>query len=411
MLKTAGITFGSKLSGALLSFGLIVLVSRLLGADARGICGLYLTIIAVTTAVGDIAGGAASPFLLNKYAAIVILKGQMAWGFFAAAAITLFYFSFFRLTISEILLLTLAGWLYTTWSVLQQLLIGLKKFAAFNISAVMLPGISLLGFMLLFTLGFKTPLAYLASLSSGCLFMIIFAGVVLGKELQQRGTGKIFRKEVFRQGLLNQLSHLASLLNSRLIYFILPATALGLWANTLTLSEAFFLIPGSFGQVAYGLMATKTDKNARLQFFRKALIANILIGLPGLLVLWCMPDSFWQFVFGRTFAGISDLLKMVVPGIGIYSLYLLTTYWQSASGQFRYNLWALLAGLAVNIIASLVLYFSGHYSLFSGIWALVSGWVVATFAGLRLIYLSDKEVFRTIFQFSPKSADLGASGR
>lgn len=399
MLKTAGITFGSRLLGAALSFILIVWISRWLGAEARGVCGLYLVIIAIITAISDIAGGAATPYLLNKYPVSVIFKGQMVWALVPSFVVPLFFLVFYNLTLAEAFMLVAAGWLNSTWSVLQQVLIGLKRFLLFNLFTIAFPGLSLGFFSLFYFAGAGSPLSYLYAICASWFGIIIVICMGLrnesGKNTGEKAT--IFQKEVFRQGFMNQLSHLASLLNSRLVFFILPAATLGLWANTLTICEAFFLIPGSFGQVAYGLMASNGNYENKIGVFRKAWLANLAVSVPGLLVMALLPDSFWVIIFGKGFSGITALLRHILPGIGMYSLYLITTYWQSASGGFRFNLYSLLAGLWANICFSAFFLLQHSYSLYTGISALLFGWIIASLACMRVLYLRDRKAFNTLF--------------
>lgn len=400
MLKTAGITFGSRLLGAVLSFALVVWISRGLGSEARGVCGFYLVIIALITAVSDIAGGAAIPFLLSKYPGPVLLRGQMAWALIPSLIIPVAFIFFYQITIPEALLLMVAGWLNSTWSVLQQLLIGRKKFHFFNLFTICFPALSIAFFAVLFFLGKREPVSYLISMCASWLVILIIILFFLKLSLLSRGPEKVtvFQREVFKNGLLNQLSHLVSLVNSKLIFFILPAATLGLWANTLTLCEAFLLIPGSFGQVAYGMMASQGDQTAKVKIFRKAWFANLAIAVPAILVMGLLPDAFWTFIFGSDFSGITLLLVKALPGLGIYSFYLLISYLQSASGGFRFNLYCLLLGLGANICLTAILMTTGNYSVTAGIFALVFAWVVASVSGIGLLFRHNRDAFKALYK-------------
>jgi len=400
MVKTAGFTFGSRLFGAILSFCLIVIVSRWLGAEERGVCGLYLVIITIITAVSDIAAGAAAPYLLNLYPPSRLLKGQMAWAFFPAVIVPLVFVFLSGLSFSEYLLLFLAGWLNSTWSVLQQLLLGTRKFLAFNLMTILIPALSMAGFILFYQSGFQSAIFYLSAILSSFFIACLAGFFLLNTELKtsrndQRQQGS---RTIFHLGLQNQLAHLASLLNSRLVYFVLPAASLGLWSNTLSIAEAFFLIPGSLGQVAYGLVAANTNKEDGKLIFQKAWWANLAVLFPCLVIAWFLPENFWQGVFGSDFSGISVVIRLVIPGIGLYCLYLLVSYRQSSSGNFQYNFYALLAGLSINLAATGIMLFTGSYSLTGGIIALVSGWGIAAIASLIILQKTDNHSFKSFLQ-------------
>jgi len=400
MVKTAGFTFGSRLFGAILSFGLIVIVSRWLGAGERGICGLYLVIITTITAISDIAAGATAPYLLNFYPASRLLKGQMIWSFFPAAIVPLVFVFLSGLSFTEYLLLFFAGWLNSTWSIFQQLLLGTRKFLAFNLMTIIIPALSMAGFILFYQLGFQSAIFYLSAILTSYLIACLSGFFLLNPELKSRVNEQKEQgsRTIFHLGFQNQLAHLASLLNSRLIYLVLPAASLGLWSNTLTIGEAFFLIPGSLGQVSYGLVAAKSKKEEGGAVFQKAWWANLAVIIPCLAIAWLLPESFWQWVFGSDFSGISAIIKLVIPGIGLYSLYLLVSYRQSASGNFQYNFYALLAGLTINLLATGVMLLTGSYSLTGGIIALISGWGIAAMASLFILQKTDFHSFRSFFR-------------
>lgn len=400
MVKTAGFTFGSRLLGAILSFSLIIIVSRWLGSEERGICGLYLVIITTITAISDIAAGATAPYLLNLYPASRLLKGQMAWAFFPALIVPLVFVFLSGLSFTEYLLLFLAGWLNSTWSILQQLLLGTRKFLAINLMTIIIPALSMAGFILFYKWGFQSAIFYLSAILSAFFIACLAGFFLLNPELKSHGNEQKEqgRRHIFQLGFQNQLAHLASLLNSRLVYLMLPAASLGLWSNTLTIGEAFFLIPGSLGQVAYGLVASKTNKEEGRAVFQKAWWANLAVLFPCMGFAWFLPESFWQWVFGADFSGISALLKLGIPGIGLYCLYLLVSYRQSASGNFQYNFYALLAGLTINLSATAVMLLNGSYSLTGGILALVSGWGIAAMASLIILLKTDYHSFRSFFR-------------
>ncbi len=417
MVKTAGFTFGSRLLSAILSFGLVVLVSRWLGPEIRGICGLYLVIIAIITAIGDMAGGSATPYLLQHYRPATLLKGQLLWSVFPGLLVPLVFVCISGISVTECIMLGLAGWLSCTWSVQQQLLLGLKKFAAFNVMTFIVPATTISGFVFLYFLGFRSSMSYLYAILISY-FTVCAMGLVLLKE-PLKSTGKNRQDEDsrlrFKKAIQNQSGHLASLLNSRLIFLLLPAGTLGLWSNALSLGEAIFLIPGSLGQVSYGWVAASARSEKGELVFQKAWWANLAVMVPCLFVTYLMPDVFWKWLFGQEFAGISNLLRLIIPGIGLYSLYLLISYCQSAYGNFLTNFYTLAVGMAVNLLVTGTLWISGNYTLKGGMVALVAGWGIAAMSNLIALRYTNYRVFRSFFRLPglPKwqsKDDLGPTG-
>ncbi|HSK14043.1 MAG TPA: hypothetical protein VK907_12570, partial [Phnomibacter sp.] len=383
----AGFTFLSRAVSALLYFGLIVVVSRWLGPAERGICGLYLVIIALVAGISDIAGGATSAWLLNRHHPVRLMKGQMLWAVFPSVLVPFCFYLFSPLQAKEALLLCLASWVHSSWTMQQHLLLGLKKFVRFNFMVLAVPALACFSFWLLWHLGHHSRKSYLLALFISWALAFGVGAVLLARDrvVMPSGGEKGTRREVFHYGLLNQLAHVAGLLHGRLIFFLMPATGLGLLSNALTLGEAMLLVPGSIGQVFYSLSSREHDVGKKDQFFRKAWWGNILLMGIACLGMLLLPDGFWTFLFGPQFGGMKAYIMILLPGLGIYSIYLIISYRMSADGRFHYNLKALMIGLAVNILLSFFFLIGGNYSVEKGMLALSAGWVMATIGALYFL--------------------------
>jgi O-antigen/teichoic acid export membrane protein len=395
MFKTAGFTFGSRLFSAVISFAMIVAISRLLGPEDRGLCALYLVIIALIAGISDIAGGAASAFLLNNYTVKQLQRVQMVWTILPAVCVPFIFYSVQSISIQEAILLVLAGWVHCSWNMQQYLLLGLHKFTRINLANVLVPALSIFLFLVFYYSGWQHRIAYLASISiawcTAFLSGFIFLKIIDSASNYEPRPFSI--KGIFHVGFSNQIAHLTSTINSRLVFFIMPAASLGLWSNSLTLAEAMFLIPGSLGQVLYALEVKNNGKMGTSSHFRTAWWGNLVISSIGLLVLFLLPDSFWVFLFGESFAGIRPLIVFLLPGIFFYSLYLLFSYRQSASGYFIQNFKALSAGLIVNLSYSGLHYYQGDYSVQTAGYGLVLSWI---FSAVVAFYLFKKTLPKEI---------------
>jgi O-antigen/teichoic acid export membrane protein len=387
------------LLSALLYFFLIILVSRWLGPSERGVCGLFLLIIAIIAGISDIAGGAATAFLLKNHEPWQLQKWQMIWSIVPSLIVPFIFFLFSAISLTELILLAIAGWLNSSWNMQQQLLLGMHFFIRFNVMNFIAPALSLFLFFGLWQLNMRNHIAYLLALGLAWLFVFAVSMPFLIKKMntREKSTNTKSIGTAFKGGLLNQFSHLVSLLNGRMVFFILPATMLGIWSNTLTIAEALFMIPGSIGQVMYSLVASKKGDETDEKQFKIGWWANLILSGLALLTIFLIPDTFWKMLFGKDFSGLKNVLNTLLPGIGLYSIYLITSYRQSASGYFLKNLISVSIGLIINALVTFFYIFSGNYTLFSGIIALSAGWIATAISSLFMLGSSFPIALNAVF--------------
>lgn len=407
MLKSAGFTFIAKLMVALLNFAAIVMLSRYLGPADRGICSWYLVIISVCLVFSETIAGPTAGFLLLRYPGKWIRFASYAWAVITSVVITGLFFAFQRISINEWVLLIILCWLNAGNSIHLHLLLANQQFKLFNSLAVFTSATLVICLLLFFSSGFLSKMGYLYSLllSWGLSFLIgmILLSKPYGSKVEKLSL-RFFIKDGFRYGITNQASHLTGLLNNRLIFFVLPANMLGVYSNALALAEATMMIPGSMGQVLYA--AVLNEKNAgnskRLAVLSWWLTFLFLAGL--FLLVLVLPDTLYQAVFGKSFIGVKAYLVFLSGAIVFYGCYLVFSYWQSANGRFIYNFYAMLGGLLVNTLVSLIVYFNGLYHITSGILALAAGFI--TIFMISLVQFSKhKEGLKKLFRL-PGQADF-----
>jgi O-antigen/teichoic acid export membrane protein len=398
MLKVAGFTFFSRAVSAIITFAIVIAISRNLGAAERGVCSLYLLIVTLSAVVSDIAGGSTTAFLLKKIKPLFLHRLQLAWSILPSIVVPFLFFAFKAISIFEFLFLIVGCWIQSAFQIQQHLFLGLQKFVIFNVFQILAPAFTLLVFLLL--VGFYPNRFSYLSANIISWFSMFFIGywLVLFRYRNLNDHQKINGvqvREIFLTGGTNQLGHTVSLLNGRLLFFILPAIQLGVWSNTLNLAEGVFLIAGSLGQVIYSLFSAKEFRAAENEsLFRKAFFVNIVLTFGCALLLVLLPDTLWTAIFGNGFSGIQNMLKFLFPGLIAQGIYLLASYRLSAQGLFSKNLYALLWGAGVNIISTLYLWYSGKYSLESGAICLTMSWIASAVVSIIFLKIYIPGVFK-----------------
>jgi O-antigen/teichoic acid export membrane protein len=393
--KTASITLLTKVSSAVITFVVMVLLSRWLGPEQRGICSFYLVIITAILIISDFAGGSATAFLLNRYPPGSIFKSHIVWSVLPACLIPLWFWVRGGIDGIECLGLLLAGWLHSAWTILQHLWLGLKEYKKFNAFIFLSPLLILLVFAACWAWGFTHRYAYLLALNVA--WAICF-GLGLKYFLPQYSLGNKLLKlndllRVFKAGSTNQLSHLVALAHTRLIYFLLPPTALGVYSNALTITEASFMLAGSLGQIMYSTVTSDIGNTNNKLIFSNLwwIIVAIISCVVGVILV--LPEAWLLWLFGAGFQGVKRYLLYLSGGMLFNSLFLIISYWQSAYGRFALNLRNLLAGFVCNLLYTIVVFAKGSYSIEAGAVGLVLGWLVAALAATITLYRQQPDCF------------------
>jgi O-antigen/teichoic acid export membrane protein len=385
MIRTSAWVFIFKLLVATINFLTVILISRWLGPHERGVCSWYIVIIALSLVFSDMVAGPAAGFLLKKHVLKRVRLTSYLWAVIVSIIVTLILFVSGKINSAEFLLLAVLCWLNSANSIHLHLLLARQNFKWFNALSLLNPLVTLVFLLLFFYAGNTSRLFYLYSLLITWSFTFI-AGCIKTNDAEESSNVPSYSelvREGFANGIANQLSHLAGLVNNRLVYFLLPATALGVYSNALSMAEASLMIPGSFGQVMYA-KALQVEKISTRPLKNGVFISAVFLSTAFLLVL-VIPDAFYQLIFGPAFSGVSAFLKPLLFFMIFYSGYLVTSYWQSAHGEFFKNFYANLAGLLTNILITIGLLGAGYYSLMTAIYALGAGFVTMGLVSLFLV--------------------------
>lgn len=372
----------------MITFILMVLLSQWLGPEQRGICSFYLVIITATLIISDFAGGSATAYLLGTYAPSAIFKTHIIWSVIPAVIIPAFFFLQGSIDFVELIGLSIAGWLHSAWTILQHLWLGLREYRKFNTFVFLSPLLILVFFLAGWGLGYVHRYVYLGALAGAWFICFVSGLLIFGKA--HALTSKMLKikelKAIFKAGGVNQLAHLVGLAHTRLLYFLLPPTALGVYSNALTITEASFMLAGSVGQIMYSTVTSDRDNPGNKLVFNNlwwiiVVAMSLFIG-----VILVLPEAWLLWLFGAGFAGVKKYLVYLSGGMLFNSLFLIISYWQSAHGNFMLNLKNLLVGFLVNLAITLLALASGRYSIEVGALGLMLGWLVAALVSTRRLF-------------------------
>ena len=161
---------------------------------------------------------------------------------------------------------------------------------------------------------------------------------------------------MFSFGFLNQISHITSMLNARLSYYLLAkykgADQLGIYSNGVSLTEAVWMVSGSMAMVQYARIVNSSNKKYSQQLTADLTKISLLLSLGIIIVMVLLPSEFYSFIFGNEFANINHIMLCLAPGVVLYSFSLLIGHYFSGTGKIYINTIASSIGLVVTLLLS-----------------------------------------------------------
>jgi len=375
--RLIAITFMSRTGTAVLNFLTIILLSRFLGPDGKGIATRLIVIISGIQIVCDFMGGAALVYLSSRYSLRSLLVPAWTWSILvsitALILIRIIDPGLFQQYGAHIAVLSIIN---STLNQHLHIFNGREKFRwvnLLNLLQALLIGISLFIFLKVDTDVFAYTMALYVGWGIVWLISLVLLAEVSKKPavaLQDREATEDNWENVIpvangmrillKYSFSNQFGHLLQFANQRIAYFLLVDFALGIYSNAVSLAESVWLIASSIAMIQYGKIANNNDKNKAAEMTAVLFRSAVLLSTLACLVLLLVPVDVYTFLFGKEFAPVKENLLFLLPGIIFISGYLIIGHYFSGTGQFMKNNYAIAAGLAVTILSFGFLYISGE---------------------------------------------------
>ncbi|HBG69355.1 MAG: hypothetical protein A2W93_16120 [Bacteroidetes bacterium GWF2_43_63] len=348
MLRTLAV----RVLTALISLGIVVVSSQMLGVEVVGEISLVIISITIINLVGGFAGGAALVYLIPRNAGARLLPVSQFWalssGLFTTA-ILFFIGAFPAEMVWHVLILGTVGSLIQNY---LSVLLANQRIKAHNFLSL-IQAVLMIGSLLVFTFLFKVTdiSAYVFALYASYLPVLIVSFILVRNEKQiGQGSSKAALKVLFGYGSLVQVSSILALLTYRLTYYYTEAwlglAALGLLSVAAQISEAVWILPKSIALVQFSKISNLKNDNdsAHLTFFLGTVTS--VLTLVALAILVLLPDQVYTLIFGSDFKGINAVVQIFAPGILAMSLNIILSHYFSGTGRIIFNL----SGSAIGLV-------------------------------------------------------------
>jgi O-antigen/teichoic acid export membrane protein len=364
---STGITFGSKLLVALVNFVIVVLLSQWLGDAGKGRCSLYLLIFSTALIFCSCISGAAIGYLLSKYSHRQLLLQFYGWSAIACLLTGLAFGWLGKINSTETLWVILINWLNAVAVIHPQVALGRQKLRLFNGLNILQALLTLVAVVIIFLHIKREPLGYLWALFAAWIITgaVGFVAIYFLPDQHKFTSWKLLTGEGFKYGVANQAGTFMQLINTRIAYLLLPEAGTGIYSNAVSLCEASLLINASIGTVQYSrVVQLNNNKEQPQEQIRKQQVTltqkcfwlNALLMLVALIMLAVLPASLYAWLFGPAFEAVAEPLRLLLPGIFLYSCFIIFSYFFSGTGRFGINNFPALAAL----LATLLSYGTAH---------------------------------------------------
>jgi O-antigen/teichoic acid export membrane protein len=360
MVRNIIATFFTRFFIAASNLLIAVLLSNFMGAAGRGEQSLIITLISFIIIITSIIGTSTISYLLPRNPFWVLIIPSYLWIF--VVTIGCFIVLPFLDLVPAIYTtdICILSFLLAVLNVNIAVLISHQKINYANFLNFIQSFIVLLVLVISFTVLHNKSLgAYMHALYAGFGFTLLISfyfirGFFSDFHTESFDTWKRAFKKLVILGFYNQIAVLAQLLSFRLSYYILSSNfgkeAVGIYSNAASIAESIWLIGRSIATVQQSRIVNSHSAKYSLTLTSQLNKLNLAISLLLIVVLVCIPESWYMVLFGHEFKNINRIIWTLSPGIVFFGIALVLGYYFSSTGKNIVNAIASFAGLIMTII-------------------------------------------------------------
>ncbi len=364
MIKRILLHFAARVLTAGLSFAVVWLTARYLGAAGRGQVSLFFTDTAALVLVAGLVGGSSLIYLVPRRNAWHLLLPAYAWGAVVSVAGAATVALLRPVTLPYALHLAGIALVQILLSVNVFLLLGRQRERAYNAlttaQAALLAGALALAFG---PLRWPSITAYYYANYLACGLPWLISLVLLLRLPDARGgrwaRRRVVGRELARHSRGAHFANLLSFANYRFGYYavayLADARALGILSVGVALAEAVWLIPRSTALIQYVALVNAADKRGQTHAALRGSRLTLLATAGAVLVLAAVPGTWLAAIFGPDFGAAHGVILALAPGILLAGAGMQASTYFGALGRYGVNNRAGLLGLVVTVPLCLLL--------------------------------------------------------
>ncbi len=389
MKKKVVHTIFTRLLTLLGAFFIVVLNAQYLGSKGQGDIALINFGILLIMSISSFIGGGAASYLVPRIGASSLLLPAYFWAAVSSVFFYLLFLLFPILPAKYILAATVLAFMHSIFSFHMVILIGEEKIKTYNRLQIL----QIFGLLICLLYFYKIARnievwTFVRSSFISFSAVLIASIYAVRKHYQniQVSTFKQAFKDLYKFGKYAQLSNVFQLLNYRLnLYLIetivpLSRSLVGVYSVGMNVSDAVLNFGRSLSLVQYSKILNQ-EKEEQKNVQLTVLFFKLSIGITLLLIAFVnlLPESFYLFIFGKSFVGIKTVIRYMSLGILALSGSTIFAHYLSGKGLYIKNT----IGSGIALLGTLI----AGYLLISG-WQLRGAAIAFSLAMiLQLTYL------------------------
>ena len=351
-------TIFSKGIISIINFLVVLLTARYLGASGRGEISILFLNVTVILLFNDVIGGNALVYLIPKKNPFSLLFPAVLVGVVTGFLLPFLFHLYFHFQTLELIYFIVLALLSNISSISNVFLNGLQKIKQNNLASIS-QSIAIISSLVIqfFILNEISVFSFYHSLAFGYLVNLLISLFYL-KDSFKRVTFSWMESFTLmaRYGLMVQAANIFQLLNYRFCYYVLDSANdlqskknVGVFSTASSISEAVWVIMNGITMVQYVTLSNKDNKELAVNLTVKLAKISFALSVTALLILTCLPNELFTFLFGEDFADIKTYCMLLAPGIAAYGFAGVYLHYFSATGNMKFNATSALVGLAITL--------------------------------------------------------------
>jgi O-antigen/teichoic acid export membrane protein len=360
--KNSIITIAVRLINTLLNSLIIICTTQFWGSEGKGVTAIFMANLGIITIGLNILTSSSVAFFAKKFAISKLHLQAVLWSFIVSITGTLIiYFCGGDKIALYIFCASIFMGLHTFYT---SIFIGEQKIKEYNIISIVQPAV-----LLIFLLFFKftvepTFYAYFYSYILS-LFVASITSLFLVKRFKNVLSFSFesdVLKKCFVYGSKEEFGHLLQFFICRLGYYVLElysgTAAVGEFSVGVAISESIWVISRSIAMVQYSKVIAEGHNQKTLHDNLKAAIYSLFISLICIIILLCIPKSFFAVILergGKDFNNVKDIVLLLSPGVLIMSFSNVLVHYFSGIGNLNISILKSAVGAIFTVILSFIL--------------------------------------------------------
>ncbi|QJX46294.1 hypothetical protein HMJ29_04795 [Hymenobacter taeanensis] len=356
--------FTTRLLSALLSFSIVWLTARYLGAAGRGAVSLFVTDCAALLLFIGLLGGSSLIYLAPRRNLWHLVLPAYVWALAVCALGTGIIGLLRQPGATYLLHLGALSVLQALFSINTSLLLGRRREQTYHLLVVM--QVALLAGGLLVAFSGAGPWRavssyyYASYLAYGLPLLLSFGALLSLPDPRLRLSRRLraTTRELARHSRGAHLSNILAFANYRLCYYFVAyyadTKAVGVLSVGTALMEAIWLIPRSTALIQYVELVNSPARSLPAAALR---VARYTIGgtAASVLLMLMLPTALLSSLFGKEFGPAHEVMLLLAPGVVIMALQMLVSSYFAGLAQYRTNNTAAIIGLGFTVVACALL--------------------------------------------------------